>query len=280
MMSPITSQGLPKYDKPPVIEVVCGILFRSIEDLLAPHLGLLWEKFRPEYSTCQEVPPIAPTIEHFEDSPQQVQLQFSNKPPLPRIWFLHPDGSIIQVQRDRFLYNWKKMRPEDKYPHYSEVVEKFKNHLSSFQGFLKEQELGVVEPLQYEMTYVNLIPEGEAWQTTSDTGAVFPDFTWQPKSPRGDAQRFLSLPEGINWRTSFVLPNNMGRLHVHIQKGQLRENGQQVFRFELTARGIGENKSLESMPNWFDFAHESIVRGFADLTGYQVQRDVWKLSEG
>ena len=72
----------------------------------------------------------------------------------------------------------------------------------------------------------------------------------------------------------------MGRLHVHIQKGQLRENGQQVFRFELTARGIGENKSLEAMPNWFDFAHESIVRGFADLTGYQVQRDVWKLSEG
>jgi hypothetical protein len=171
------------------------------------------------------------------------------------------------------------MRPEDKYPHYSEVVEKFQNHLSSFQRFLSEQELGVVQPLQYEMTYVNHIHEGEGWQTTSDTGAVFPDFTWQSKSPSGDAQRFLSPPEGINWRTSFVLPDNLSRLHVHIQKGQL-QNTQRVFRFELTARGIGENKSLEAMPNWFDFAHESIVRGFADLTGYQVQRDVWKLREG
>jgi uncharacterized protein (TIGR04255 family) len=275
----VTSQKLPKYDKPPVIEVVCGILFTSIEELLAPHFGLLWEQFKPGYAECREVPPLTPTIEHFGESPQEATLQFSNTPPLPRIWFIHADGSIIQVQRDRFLYNWRKIRPEDEYPHYPEVVEKFESYLSTFQSLLKDNALGEIELLQYEMTYVNHILQNTAWKSMSDIGHVFPDFSWQKQGPSGNKPRFLSEPEGINWRTSFVLADDMGRLHVHIQKGQLRQEGQPVLRLELTARGIGREKSLDTMRDWFEFAHESIVWGFADLTDYQVQKNIWKRRE-
>jgi uncharacterized protein (TIGR04255 family) len=275
-----TSQKLPKYDEPPVIEVVCGILFTSLEELLAPHFGLLWEQFKPGYAKCQEVPPLTPVIERLDESPQEVTLQYSTKPPLPRIWFLHADGSIIQVQRDRFLYNWRRIRLEDEYPHYPEVVEKFESHLSTFQSFLKDNELGMVEPLQYEMTYVNHIPQGAEWEALRDIGKVFPDFSWGKLSPSGNEPRFLPDPEGINWRTSFFLADDMGRLHVHIQKGQLRQEGRPVLKLELTARGIGSDKRLDAMQDWFAFAHESIVLGFADLTDYQVQKNIWKLREG
>jgi hypothetical protein len=35
-------KDLPKFEEPPVIEVGCGVMFKSIDALLAPHLGLLW----------------------------------------------------------------------------------------------------------------------------------------------------------------------------------------------------------------------------------------------
>jgi hypothetical protein len=34
-------ENLPKYQNPPVVEVVCGILFKPLDKLLAPHLGML-----------------------------------------------------------------------------------------------------------------------------------------------------------------------------------------------------------------------------------------------
>ena len=36
------SHSLPDYKKPPVIEVVCGISFETIEKFRGPHLGLFW----------------------------------------------------------------------------------------------------------------------------------------------------------------------------------------------------------------------------------------------
>ncbi len=264
-------QDLPNYESPPVIEVVCGVLFKSIDALLAPHFGLLWEKYKSEYPICREVAPLTPVIERFEEAPA-IDLQLAEVPPLPRIWFVHAnDNGIIQIQRDRFLHNWKKVRPEDEYPRYPKVIEMFKDRLSQFESFLRENDLGVIDPLQYEMTYINHIPKGDGWENMSEMGNVFPDF-----SLRVNEQRFLSEPEGMNWRTTFVLPDRAGRLHVKIRHGKRRDTGQSVLILDLTVRGIGNHKSPEGMWAWFDLAREWIVRGFADLTGEEVQKQIWK----
>jgi len=265
------SKSLPDYERPPVIEVVCGILFKSIDKLLAPHLGLLWEKYKTEYSICREVPPLAPVIERFEEAPQ-IDLQLADVPPLPRIWFVHEkENGIIQVQRDRFLHNWKKVLPEDEYPRYPQVIELFKDRLSRFESFLSENNLGVMEPRQYEMTYINHIPQGEGWTKLNEIGKVFPDF-----SLRADGRRFLPEPDGINWRTSFALPDEAGRLHVTIRHAKLRDSDIPVLLLDLTVRGIGRDKSPWGMTDWFDLARECIVRGFTDLTGEDVQKDIWR----
>ncbi|MBA7668775.1 hypothetical protein ES703_76890 [subsurface metagenome] len=201
----------PDFENPPLIEMVCGTLFKPIHNLLAPHLGLLWGEFKPEYSNCQEVAPLAPVIESFEEAPTP-EFQFTDVPPLPRIWFLRDDGGIIQIQRDRFLHNWKKMNPEDEYPRYSNVIQNFRSSFSRLEAFLKSNGLGAIEPLQYEMTYVNHILQGEGWTTFNDIGTILPDFLWRAKKPR-----FLPKLEAFNWRTSFVLPDRSGRLHVTIR---------------------------------------------------------------
>lgn len=267
----VASQDLPDYENPPVVEVVCGVLFKPIDTLLAPYVGLLWEKFKPEYPHCQEVPPLEPVIEHFGESPAP-QLRFTEVPPLPRIWFIHADDTgIIQIQRDRFLHNWRKRRPEQEYPRYHAVIEMFRDRLSRLRSFLSEAELGTVEPLQYEMTYINHIPQGEGWNALSEIGNVFPDFNWQGARPR-----FLPELEGMNWRTAFVLPERAGRLYVTIRRVVRRSDGRPILLFELTARGIGEDRTSDAMWAWFDLAREWIVRGFTDLTGEGVQKAVWR----
>jgi hypothetical protein len=147
----------------------------------------------------------------------------------------------------------------------------FRDHLSRFQLFLHEVGLGTPEMFQYELTYVNHIPQGDGWTKVDDLGKVFPDFSW-----RVGTHRFLPQPERINWQTSFVLPNRAGRLHMTIRRGIRRTDGHPLLLFELTARGIGSDKSPEGMWAWFDLAHDWIVLGFADLTGGEVQKNIWR----
>jgi len=256
----------PNYENPPVVEVVCGIQFKSIDKLLAPHLGLLWEKFKPDYPICQEVAPLSPIIEKFDDK-VQASFGFQEVPPLPRIWFIHKgDSGIVQVQRDRFLHNWRKVLPEDEYPRYPKVIELFKDRLDRFEIFLSENEFGKLQPVQYEMTYINHIWMGEGWENLPEIGKVFPDFSF-----RATTGRFLPAPETINWRTSFLLPNKMGRMHVTIRNGKRRSDEKPMVIMDLTVRGFIE----EGMEKWFDIAREWIVCGFADLTGQDIQTQVW-----
>ena len=262
-----SSQPLPDYTNPPINEVVCGILFETIKQFLVPHFGLLWDKFRNEYPRCRHVDPLMPLIETPTRS--EPDTRFSEVP-LPRVWFVHDDGRIIQVQRDRFHHNWRKLKPTDEYPRYDAVFQMFRTHFDTFQKFLTEHNLGGIVPRQYEMTYVNIIPQGEGWVTEEDMLKVFPDFVW-----RSVKDRFLPHPTVINWQTNVNLPNEAGRLHMNIQNAIRTADKHGVLRLELTARGIGTDQSLDGMQDWFDLAHEWIVRGFADITDIQIQKNVW-----
>jgi uncharacterized protein (TIGR04255 family) len=266
-----SSDSLPEYKNPPVDEVVCGILFEPLKQFLVPHFGLLWEKFKKEYPRCRHVDPLMPVVESAMGARP---IEPISEVPLPRIWFLHGDGRIIQVQRDRFLHNWRKLKPTDEYPRYRSVFKMFQSHFSTFQEFLNEHQLGEIIPKQYEMTYVNNIPEGQGWNTIEDTKNVFPDFSW-----RSIKDRFLPNPATINWQTSFVLPKEAGRLHITIQSAVRLADKRHIFRLEITARGIGNHTSLGSMQDWFELAHEWIVRGFADYTSMQIQKNVWERIE-
>lgn len=263
--------ALPEYENPPVAEVVCGVLFKNLSGLLAPYLGLLWEEFRQRYPTCEEAPPIIPAIETFGDQPASTKTEFVEIPPLPRVWYVQEGGTgLVQVQRDRFLYNWRKMGPGDVYPRFERVFGEFDEHLRTFDSFVQTNRLGEVAHLQYELTYVNHVRQGEGWSTHADLGKVFADFAWRVKG-----QRFLPAPEHINWRTTFLLPSQCGRLHMTVRDAVHPDQGRSLYVFELTARGMPGITSRENMREWFDMAHEWIVRGFTDLTDETTQLNVW-----
>lgn len=266
-----SGKALPSFENPPVIEVVCGILFKSLDDFSLPYIGQLWEKFKPDYPSCQEAPPLMAKIEQFGELPP-TEIEFATDLPIPRVWFVHEHGNaVIQIQRDRFLYNWRKAKHDDEYPRYETVKELFRRHLSTFKSFLDEASLGGIIPRQYEMTYINHIPQGEGWNSDEEAAKVFPDFAWRSK--RG---RFLPNPEAVNIQTNFPLPEKMGRLHATIRTANRRSDSRPMLMLELTARGMPKDASVEKMWQWFDLAREWIVRGFADLTGEEIQEKVWR----
>src|SRR5690606_34950400 len=99
------------------------------------------------------------------------------------------------------------------YPRYPGVISEFKASLDRFDTFLASRSLGILEPTQYELTYVNLIPKGDGWESLDQIGGLLPDFSW-----RNVSERFLPEPEQNQWNTTFLLPEQSGRLRVAIQK--------------------------------------------------------------
>jgi uncharacterized protein (TIGR04255 family) len=265
--NPISS--LPSYKNPPVIEVVAGVTFNKLEDLLVPHFGIFWQKLRETYPSCQHAPSLDFRPDRFE-----VSAGFSTEPfplPLPRIWLLNKkQNELIQLQNNRFLFNWRKMDETELYPRYEHVIQVYKENFTIFEQFLEEEDLGKLNYSNCELTYINHIFKGEGWGSVTDIQKVLPDLTW-----RSAENRFLPEPLHLGWQALFSLPDDNGQLQVKLEQGFRKSDHREVLVLELTASRSIKDNSLAEIWNWFELAHEWIVRGFTDLTEKNVQVSVW-----
>jgi len=260
-------KSLPSYRKPPVIEVVCGITFEKIENFMAPHLGLFWQKIRDEYPKCQHAIPLG-----FPQEQSEPGIEFGL--PLPRMWFIkEKDDALVQLQNNRFLYNWRKIQDEP-YPRYQHVIEAFRTNFALFRKFLEEEDLGELNPIECEMTYINHIPKGECWEMVSDIHDVLPELDWCTEN-----ERFLPEPLHLGWQASFAFPEDRGRLQVKLKQATRKIDNCPIFILDVSARGLGADKSLDAIWSWFELAHEWIVCGFTDLTSKEIQTSIWERTD-
>lgn len=246
-----------KFTTPPVVEVACGIAFSLPSPLKTAHVGLYWSTVINAFQVAQEAPPLPLTVEHPENEGPGTAVQFElmNLPPLRRSWLINREGTnLLQVQEDRFLFNWKRTDAQPDYPSYEHVVSEFRSHWAGFRRFLSTNDLGAPTVRQLEMTYFNVIKGSST------------DFLVDHTRSRG-ANRLLPEPEAVNWRTQYVLPDSMGRLHVTALSTRNVPTGEKAIRLELTARGMPRDARSEPAHDaWFDLAHEWITQGFADIT--------------
>jgi uncharacterized protein (TIGR04255 family) len=219
------------------------------------------------------------TAGYYQDySPQAFQVQpvelgfgFGPLPPLRRTWFINEDGrNLIQVQQDRFIFNWKKAADDDKYPSYDDVIDRFNRHLAGFVEFLNNEGIGTPTYRQFELIYVNHIPLGKAEEFEIAEGRVLVDHMRDTSR-----ERFLEDPEAVNWVSIYSLPNQEGRLYVAAQSAR-SPDGRRILRLDMTARGIPRELSDTGRQAWFNQAHVWITHGFADLTTKDLQERVWK----
>lgn len=255
-----TEQSTIKYENPPIDEIVCGIRFDPIRHLQSGHFGILWQKFRPDFPRTEDQNLVGPV--------SQEDLGGPDKMPLPRIWFIHSnENELIQVQRNRFLHNWRKRRPDDEYPGYKRVAENFEEYLSRFQEFLAEENLGNLEAKEYELTYIDLIPQGQGWEKLSDLEKAFPNLLSLTK------QGMLSADvRVINWQTILGLPNDIGQLGIAIRSANKVSDNQQIIHIEFRALS---NRPYQPMHAWFETAHNTITELFSNLVNDEIQEKFW-----
>ena len=249
-----------KYENPPIDEIVCGILFDSIKELQTGHFGILWQKFRPDFSIIEDHNLLSPVS--AEDLNNRGTL------PLPRVWFVHKDeNELIQVQFNRFLHNWRKRRPDDKYLGYENVIENFEKYLSRFQEFLEEESLENLAAKQYELTYIDHILENEGWETLNNLEKVFPNFV----SLKGQNMLSTDIRE-INWQMAFGLPNDFGQLQLSIRNARRVSDDRHLLRIEFSALS---NQPYKPMRGWFDLVHDVIFNLFSNLISDDIQKQFW-----
>jgi uncharacterized protein (TIGR04255 family) len=134
------------FTRSPLTEVVCGVEFNA-PGFSSVHFGLYWESIRSQFPNPPlDRPPIAP-----------VEL-LAVLPRLRRVWFESEDKhQLIQLQEDRFHYNWRLQNSSRSYPHFQEVYQGFKQQWESFNDWwLKINDNGFpIERVRYELTYLN-----------------------------------------------------------------------------------------------------------------------------
>ena len=259
------------FKNPPVNEVVCGVAFRDIQNYTNPHMGLFWSTVRDDFPIAEVKPLLVPPG-------SELTIEITDVPPAPRYFLRSEDHSeLIQLQANRFLYNWVRTETKPEYPRYRRVIRRFNKLRGLFEAFLEKHSLGPMSIRELRLTYVNHIPQGEGWNTPSDIAKIFPAFRFKRRGCR-----YLTAPVGWNFVTQFPVRHKDSRLEVSIRTGskQVADGKDQLlFIFQLTVIGNIVDPSTAQTRAWFNMAREAIDLSFLDLTNTKVQTEVWGIHE-
>jgi uncharacterized protein (TIGR04255 family) len=260
---------LPDFSDPPVAETVLSVQFDRLSALRTAHFGLFWGEVHDRFPTTEEHGELPSIVERSPDQPQpQVGIQFEAfEAPPTRFWFVDELGTeLIQIQRDRFIKNWRKIGHGDHYPRYERVRAGFDRDFSAFAQFVSRNQLGTVRINQYEVTYTNHIVAGLGWQSHADVGEVFT--VWQQPG-----STYPGRAQDLTFRARFPIFDQAGgfagRLHVTLQSATRLSDGVPMFVLDLTARGY-----LGEKADFFDLGREWIVRSFTQLTTPKMH-EIW-----
>ena len=265
--------GFPSYRRPPVAEVMCSLQYAPVANMHMAHVGRYWAAIQSDFPLVDEKLPAPRVVERTDHAPAtEPPRNLFDQMPWPRTWFLEQTRRrLIQVQRDRFIYNWRKLDPADDYPRYDPISEEFFEHWQGFLDFLRSLDLPSPVPDLCELTYVNVIPQGDGWRTIQEGCGLFSFVDWHGQTD------FLPPPHEVRGLLRFDMPDNQGRLQVDLNPARWTVTGDlPVLRFSLTARGgPAGDVTPHSLRCWFDLAHEWIVKGFTELVDRKTDQ-LWE----
>lgn len=261
---------LPSYTNPPLVETALSVMFRPIKGLGNADLGLFWASMREQYPLKNDAEPIETQIEKFGADVARVP----RVPPFKvvpfrtatRLQMVKDDGHrMIQVQNGRFAYNWRRL-DRDTYPHWSAVFREFSTTLDTFRGFLGAHKFGPIEPVQWEVAYVNQLLHERDWQNKSEWRHLVPGLV-------GCATDLpIASTEGLECSWRFVLPEERGRLHVELSSGFVIADNREVLTLQLTARGGVSEVDGWDLESGLQIGHRAVVKGFMGITGEDAQK--------
>ena len=249
-----------------------SLQFAPIPGFNVAHYGLYWDRIRNEYPRFETQPPIPNVTEQFGPGSavgHQLGLAFVQIPEI-RCWYQEQSGNrLIQVQRDRFVHNWRKITGTERYPRYPDLRDRLEKEWHRFCDFLVDEQLERPKINQCEVLYVNNIEYEKGWKGYGELDKVIATLaTPKPKN------RFLPEPERVSMQVTYRLEENAGRLYVAFGPVIRARDGKEVLQMTLTARGAPKSSSDDDVFAWLDLGRKWVVRGFSDFTSTEMHK-VW-----
>jgi uncharacterized protein (TIGR04255 family) len=244
---------LPRFNKPPVVEVAIGVEFLPIPSLtVVPLVELrpVWNDIYPHIEgqpAIRSIPLGGPAFSSFN-------FEVGKGLPPIRIWLLNESRSeLLQIQNDRLVLNWR-ANYGSLYPHYQELEPRFLENWHRFQKAIDEQALGELRPITATVTYVNRFPlyDGE---TLFDALSIF-----DPDAPLKNAQPSVQL--------SVALIASDGTTQIGEQKisaARSQDEAKEVQLRSITRAGFlpADDYPIEMA---LRRAHATAVTSFANVT--------------
>jgi uncharacterized protein (TIGR04255 family) len=199
----------------PLTETILGVQFDPIPNLTSAHLGAYWQSLGDAWRDVREAPFLMPQFERFDAGAwnlSALQLTFPGNA-MVRLQIRNGNSSrMIQVQNNRFLYNWLR-RPGEVYPRYDTVRPEFDREFAAFRRFLEVHGFGRLQPNQWEVTYINQILKGTLWTRPEEWGRAFrrPEIATAMLGGHGG--------ETFSWGWHGEISPRRGRVHVEVQQG-------------------------------------------------------------
>ncbi|MBP9091937.1 TIGR04255 family protein [bacterium] len=256
------------FKNPPVAEAVLGIQFAPLDKMRITDFGLLWQHLKNDFPQVQERDRMVPTVELKGQSIPEIGWRLSNVVELPRVWFVGELSSggrhFIQIQPDRYLYNWHGTGSTASYPSYESNTSVFFSNLDILRKYIADAQLGELQVDQCELTYVNHIFLDEGLDLSAMATKAFTAFGSEIPLP-GHRDRFA-------FNVSSWLDELNGRLHASLQPAQNMETRQIILDFRIIARGQPQGSDDSQLVDWFNMAHHFALDSFKSLTTSEMHK--------
>jgi uncharacterized protein (TIGR04255 family) len=261
---------LPDYERPPVVESSVGIQFDGLTNYHSLDAGSFWQRIKDDFPTIEEMPPLEPAFETFGPSNgtfRQAQFQILPAPIQPRFCFISKNGAeLVQLQKDRLFFNWRKNENADRYPRYPHVKDRLREQLGHLCAWAEANRLGEIMPTQCEAVYVNRIPLQDA------------------EGRQCGLSHFLPWLEGLKGRTedgTFLFRRRLhdesgtpvARLSFDLRYGT-DQVGEREAQLVLLVRGRPREPTMKASLELIDAEREVIVQTFTDITADSAHR-IW-----
>ena len=119
------------------------------------------------------------------------------------------------------------------YPRYDNIIKSFKKNLKLFKTFLKDEKFNQLKLTEYELSYINHIPQSKGWESIDQIQSLLPDLCWRTH----DEDRFLPSPQKLGWTLSFPLPESKGALNVKLNQAIRKKDNVPLYYIRTHGSG-------------------------------------------
>ena len=263
----------PSFETPPLVEVSYSVQFEPIVGFHIGLFGLIWDSFRDRYPIVKNVSTLDHEIEKFGViARKRQQFKFTEGVPETRVYFYSADEQfLIQIQKDRFICNWRSLPNQTcSYPRYEYLKKSFLKEYEIFCSAIIKY--GCPTPIfnQVEFTYVNHVDA-----TEHTVAEVFTNLNEDPSHSKSMELESFS----IKLKHLITIENKrIGRMYTSIEKGQLSNEGNDIYILKFTSRCHPEEPTLDAVKDTMDIMRDKINTSFTTITTEEMH-DLWQREE-